>query len=171
MASGKTHDKFSLFIGAICTGILLGLEKSFALVMAFSAGWVFATLIFSPDTDLMPKKRAHLLRFVLYPYSLVFKHRGISHMIFIGTLSRVLYGLVIFGLITYVLHGLGHIHLSPERYFNSIWNYLKEFDYSQERYKLMVWPYVGMFLADLCHIFLDQLTDFKNKLYRKLRFW
>ncbi|MCB9062318.1 MAG: DUF2227 family putative metal-binding protein [Halobacteriovoraceae bacterium] len=170
MANGKTHDKFSLFIGAICTGILLGLERSINLVLAFTAGWLFATLIFSPDTDVMPKKRTHVLRFILYPYSIMFKHRGISHMIFWGTLSRILYGVVFFGVMTFILNKMGYIEQSAEKYMASLWKFLKNFDYSEEKYKLIVWPYIGMLLADLCHIFLDQITDFRNRFLRKMRF-
>lgn len=164
MAKGKTHDRFSLLIGSVCTGILLGFERSWHLVLAFSAGWLFATLIFSPDTDIMPKKRAGVLRYVLYPYSLIFKHRGVSHMIFFGTLSRVLYGLLVFIILVYILNGLGHIDFSTGDFVTILKDFIRNFDYSKDQYKLVIWPYIGMFLADLTHIFLDHLTSLRKRI-------
>lgn len=166
MARGKTHDKFNLLMGAVLTGVLIGFNFYWPVVLAFSLGWLFSTLLFSPDTDFMPKKRAGFLRFFLYPYSLIFKHRGLSHHWLWGTLTRLIYGLVVFVFLIYLLHRLGHIAFSPEHFLSDLWSFLKAFDLSLWPYQVFMGAYLGMFMADLGHIFIDRLTSFLGRLWR-----
>lgn len=168
MASGKFHDKINLGTGAILTGCLIGLERSFPVVISFVAGWLFATLVFSPDTDVMPKKRTGVLQFLLYPYSILFKHRGVSHMILVGTLIRILYGVIIFGLMLFVLNGMGYVSFSASDFFSFVLKFVSNFDYHLIEYKIFVWLFVGMVGADLCHILFDKLTSFVRKILRLL---
>ncbi|TNF30302.1 MAG: hypothetical protein EP319_05510 [Deltaproteobacteria bacterium] len=166
MASGKFHDKVNLGTGAILTGLLIGLERSFPVVISFVIGWLFATLIFSPDTDVMPKKRSGVLQFFLYPYSILFKHRGLSHMILVGTILRIVYGLIVFSIMLFVLNGMGHISFGASHFFSGVFDFLKAFDYHLIQYKIFVWLFIGMVGADLCHIFFDKITSFLKKILR-----
>ncbi len=168
MASGKFHDKVNLGTGAILTGLLIGLERSVPVVVSFVIGWLFATLIFSPDTDVMPKKRSGVLQFFLYPYSILFKHRGVSHMIFVGTLVRVLYGLIVMTIMLFVLNGMGYITFGASHFLSGVLSYFSNFDYHLIQYKIFVWLFVGMAGADLCHIFFDKITSFFKKILRFL---
>jgi len=166
MASGKFHDKVNLGTGAVITGLLIGYERSLPVVVSFVIGWLFATLIFSPDTDVMPKKRTGVLQFFLYPYSILFKHRGVSHIILVGTLIRIVYGLVMFGLMLFVLNGMGYVSFGVADFFDFVLGYFTNFNYKLIQYKIFVWLFVGMAGADLCHIFFDKLTSFVKKLIR-----
>jgi len=166
MSKGKSHDRFNLIIGAILTGLLLGLERSWPVVLVFVIGWLIATFIFSPDTDIAPKKRTTILRLFLYPYSVFFKHRGISHSILFGTLTRVMYVLWCFGILIWIFQKMGYIPITIENYGAFLWDFLINYDYSKLHYKMLTWFYLGMFLADFCHIFLDRLTHFIKKLFR-----
>ena len=166
MASGKLHDKVNLGTGAVLTGLLVGLERSLPVVISFVVGWLFATLIFSPDTDIMPKKRAGLLRFFLYPYSILFKHRGVSHMLLVGTLVRIVYGFVVFSTMLFVLNGMGYVQFGAPDFFQFVLSYFLNFDYSLIHYKIFVWLFVGMVGADLCHILFDKLSSFVRKILR-----
>ena len=166
MASGKLHDKVNLGTGAILTGLLIGLERSFPVVLSFVVGWLFATLIFSPDTDVMPKKRTGILQFFLYPYSILFKHRGLSHMILVGTLIRILYGVFIFGLLLFILNGMGYVSFGATEFFSFVLKFMSNFNYQLIQYKIFVWLFAGMVGADICHICMDRLSSFVCKILR-----
>lgn len=169
MALGKTHDKVNLFFGSIFAGLLIGIEQSWPVVLSMVCGWLLATLVFSPDTDLMPKKRARFLRFFLYPYSLLFRHRGISHSLFLGTLTRIVYGIATFGMLVFILNKMGYIKLSADNFFKGLWIYFRNYDYSIESYKMVSWFFGGMFIADFCHVMLDKISDMFTRFKRIFR--
>ncbi|MCO4793344.1 MAG: DUF2227 family putative metal-binding protein [Bacteriovoracaceae bacterium] len=166
MASGKFHDKVNLGTGAILTGCLLGFERSVPVVLSFVIGWLFATLIFSPDTDVMPKKRSGFLQFFLYPYSILFKHRGVSHMILVGTIIRVIYGVIIFGIMLFVLNGMDYVSIGANDFFNFVLSFLKNYKYELIEYKIFTWLFIGMVGADICHVVFDQVSSFVKKILR-----
>ena len=168
MASGKWHDRFSLIFGAVLTGPLIALGLNLAVALSFTVGYLFATLMFSPDTDVMPKKRSGILQFFLYPYSILFKHRGLSHMIVIGTLTRIFYGLIVCSIAFYVLHGLGHISISHTDFLDGLGIFLTHYDYNLFEYQVVTWIILGMISADLCHIIVDRLSSLLKKLWNVL---
>jgi uncharacterized metal-binding protein len=168
MSSGKFHDKVNLITGAVLTGCLIGFERSFEIVFSFMGGWLVATFIFSPDTDVMPKKRTGPLQFFLYPYSILFKHRGLSHSILFGTIMRILYGIVFFGIILFILFRMRLITYSGEDYFLFIKNFVINWDFSLLPYKIVSWFFIGMFLADFHHYCVDAVTSFLKKVSRQL---
>lgn len=156
----------NLLSGAILTGVLVGFENSIPVVASFVIGWLFATLIFSPDTDVMPKKRSGVLQFFLYPYSILFKHRGVSHMILVGTIIRIVYGLIVYGILIFILNGMGTIAIGTKDYFFHLYQFLATFDYQLVEYKMFTWLFAGMAGADICHIVLDALSSFVRKILR-----
>ncbi|MBH47777.1 MAG: hypothetical protein CME71_06365 [Halobacteriovorax sp.] len=166
MAMGKTHDGFNLFIGAVLTGGLIGYQHSLIVWLPFIFGWLFSTLVFSPDTDLMPKKRTGILQFFLYPYSILFKHRGLSHGLITGTLTRITYSVLLGGLLVFVLSKMGYIDFAAEGYWSGLVEFVREYDYDKTVYKSLSWLYIGMALADACHIFLDWLSGVFSKIRR-----
>lgn len=165
MANGKGHDKFNLFLGAAYTGILIGLQQPSLVWVSFLVGYLFATFIFGPDTDLMPKKRTGLLQFVLYPYSIMMKHRGWSHHPLWGTLGRILYGFIVLGISIFVLNRMGYIQFSSGNYIQGIIIFLKGYNYKLDSYLILTWIFIGMFLADLSHLFLDKVSSFFKRLF------
>ncbi len=157
MPLGKTHDKMSYLICIAASITLYTYHLRLDFLVLFSIGWLVATLFFSPDLDIMPKKRSFLLAPFLYPYSLIFKHRGVSHSIFLGTLTRVIYGILVSLFIIYILFEMGKIEHSPETAWEGLIFYLKNFDIGRDEYRYLVWPFLGAWLSDLVHIALDRL--------------
>ncbi|MBT7608332.1 MAG: DUF2227 family putative metal-binding protein [Bacteriovoracaceae bacterium] len=166
MSSGKFHDKINLLTGAILTGALIGFERSAEIVLSFVMGWLIATFIFSPDTDIMPKKRTGPFQFLLYPYSILFKHRGISHSFLLGTAIRILYSVILFGIILFVLYRMKLISYSGQDYLFFIKSFIQNWDLSLLSYKIVSWFFVGMFVSDIHHYCVDIMTSLLGKLRR-----
>ena len=171
MAKGKWHDRFNLFTGAVITGGMMGLEVSAEVVVAFTAGWLFSTLIFGPDTDITPKRRSQILRYFLYPYSFFFQHRGISHHFFWGTVTRNLYLLVLLiffiNIFVYLANLVG-INLSVMDFLIQLKPHLKALFSSES---LIFWKaffslFLGQWLSDLMHLFMDKLADKTGFFYK-----
>ncbi len=94
MPSGKTHLKFELATLPLWTigGAVLGVPWRELVIFTFS--YVGASLLLSPDVDLAnsaPARRWGALRLLWLPYARLFRHRGLSHSILFGPLTRVLY--------------------------------------------------------------------------------
>lgn len=136
--------------------------------LLFSLGWVIALYIFSPDTDMMPKKRAGIFGFFLYPYSLLFKHRGVSHSLWLGTLSRILFLLITAIFWAFILDGMGYIDIDFAHFFSLLLGYLTEYQWSEEIYRYPTLFYLGMVGADTTHILLDWWSSFFGKLKREV---
>lgn len=164
MALGKKHDQFNIFIGSVFLVLLALVGVSVYSTVGFFFGWMFSTFIFSPDTDLGPKKRVGILGILLRPYSWIFKHRGLSHSYFLGTLSRVGYGLLIVGLMIFSLKRSGQIDLDVEGYFNFLREFFLQYDYSQKEYQFLSWFFVAYVFADACHILLDHISSLVRKI-------
>lgn len=107
MPSGSTHLKFETATLPIWTlgGAMLGVPWEELVI--FTLSYVGASLFLSPDLDLEksdPARRWGALRVLWTPYSRVFKHRGLSHSILFGPLTRVLYLAALGALVWGVLH-------------------------------------------------------------------
>lgn len=106
MPSGKTHERVNLALGSILalTGLGLGVDAN--RLLAFWAGFLFATYFLSPDLDL-EGTRAHRrwgpLAPIWSPYAALIPHRGISHIPVLGTLIRIGYLTLVYVLLAFVL--------------------------------------------------------------------
>ncbi len=158
MSSGKTHDYLNMTAGALLAGVMIGASWPAIVITPFVAGWLVATLIFSPDADVMPKKRTKILRLILYPYSIIFKHRGLSHSLLFGTITRIFYAVVVFGLFVFVLSKMGYIDFGTHNYLAYLGHFVVNYNYDLVAYKAVTWLYLGMFGADLLHLLLDRLS-------------
>jgi uncharacterized metal-binding protein len=165
MANGKAHDRFNMLIGAAIGSALAANGEHPLIIATFAFGWLIATFIFSPDTDLMPKKRAGWLRYFLYPYSIFFKHRGVSHSLLFGTFTRVFYIFLLSGLMIFIFFKMGYLSMSGGDYFLAARKYFQGYDYKVYHYRLLTWLYLGMFLADASHIFLDKLSSLFKRVF------
>lgn len=112
MPSGKTHLRIELFLLPLW-GALLFIAESYKIITLgwegiaiFAGAYLFSSLLLSPDLDLRhnrSRRRWGLLGFLWIPYTKIFKHRGVSHSLLFGTLTRlgylgVLALLIVFGL-------------------------------------------------------------------------
>ena len=98
MPSGRVH--LAVEMGALCafaagggyaaaTGWLAPEE-----VAAFLGSYLFSSLLLSPDLDLARSdvsRRWVFARVLWLPYARIFQHRGTSHRVILGPLSRVIY--------------------------------------------------------------------------------
>jgi len=63
-------------------------------LIAFAGGFAFSMLFLSPDLDLArsrPAKQWGVLSILWWPYARLFRHRGLSHHIVWGPLTRLVY--------------------------------------------------------------------------------
>jgi len=92
---------FALLLGGVYYLFDMGVNSN--MVMVFAASYVFSLLMLSPDLD-VNRGSASLRRwgpfgFLWYPYKELFRHRGMSHNLLLGPLTRLLY----FGLLVWVI--------------------------------------------------------------------
>ncbi|MBC7318518.1 DUF2227 family putative metal-binding protein [Candidatus Bipolaricaulota bacterium] len=137
-ASVHLAAELAFLPAVLLSGHLLGLRRELLpLTLAYLAG----SLFLSPDLDLpqsRPARRWGFLRFLWWPYSRVFRHRGLSHHPLLGPLFRFLYLGGVLILVGLLLRGLG---LSLPR-FPLSW---------------LLPTVVGLWLPQLLHVLVDRL--------------
>lgn len=110
MPSGETHLKLELIL---LPGFLVAfylLNPNLESLILFGLAYLFSSLLLSPDLDLKVNKsrrRWGPLRFIWFPYTKIFKHRGLSHSLLFGSLTRLAYLAVIIALLLFGLSSLG----------------------------------------------------------------
>ncbi|WP_457622159.1 metal-binding protein [Persephonella sp.] len=152
MASGRTHEIINLLFlpGAVYYLHPVNFE-------GFISGYIIGTFFLSPDNDIYhskPNKRWGVLRIIWYPYTRIFSHRGISHIPFFGTVTKIIY-LASVSLIFLYLTVLVLKYAFPD--FNiDIINEIKNtniYSFLSDRF---VFSFIfGLFLAEMVHIFTD----------------
>ena len=148
MAQYKTHAKFNLFIALPCLAIACYylFHPSWTLLSFFSGCFAYGTLFMSPDMDLAHQIKFFSIRGILTSpfrlYSKLFSHRGLSHSILFGTLTRLLFLASISLLILYLIN---QTLPSTDTFLSFLKTHQNYLSYSL----------AGLFLADLCHLLLD----------------
>lgn len=149
MSDYRTHTKVNLFIGLpiLTAAAILLLHPPLTLLLLGLGTFVYGTLFMSPDVDLAYQTKLASVRGILSipfrTYAMVFRHRGLSHSFFFGTLTRVLW------LLMYVVIGLYIAY----QIFPGKTDFLRFF----LRYKpYLIWGFSGLFLADICHLLMDK---------------
>ena len=169
MSSGKTH---SIVNTVICTsGCIVALSfypdhRSEILVVAF--GVMISTIFLSPDLDLpgtFSQKAWGWFGWLWFPYHLIFRHRGLSHVPILGTLSRLIWlfcALFCFYmlLLTIWLYAGSDSALGAslnEAYAISSLRFTEALSLAKQHNHLLFLLLMGMSLADLFHLFLDSV--------------
>ena len=148
MALYKTHTRFNILFALplLILALIHFLHPHIHYVLTFSLTFAIATFFMNPDVDIANEIKLFSIRGVLTmpfrPYSMIFHHRGISHSMIFGTLTRILYLGV---LTTIVLFICNHTFLEKINLFDLFRMYKYYF----------IFGFVGIFLADLCHLLLD----------------
>ncbi len=95
MPSGKTHLGIELILLPVWVALFyLFIDTSWQAGALFAGAYLFSSLLLSPDLDLRhnrSRRRWGLLGFIWIPYTKVFKHRGVSHSLLFGTVTRLGY--------------------------------------------------------------------------------
>lgn len=132
----RTHVKVNLLIGLPLALAALKYTANLTVeeVISFTGTFIYGTYFLSPDVDIAYKTKLFSLKGLLTlpfrPYSYIFRHRGISHIPVIGTLTRVAWI-------------LGFCYL----FFGTIW------------FSPILWFAIGgLATADLFHILLDRIN-------------
>jgi len=148
MASYKTHSTFNIFLAlpALLVGIYYFIHPPYALLVTFIATFAYCTLFMNPDLDLAHNIKLLSIRGILtLPfrlYSLVFKHRGISHSLIFGSLTRIIWLAGMALLVFYLVY----------KALPSTHNFYAYYKY----YKFYIWyAAAGICLADWSHLLLD----------------
>jgi len=89
VAAGRTHDIINLSFLPVAVYYLQ--PENFS---GFISGYIIGTFFLSPDNDIYhsrPNRRWKVLRFIWYPYTKIFSHRGVSHLPVLGSLIKLFY--------------------------------------------------------------------------------
>ncbi len=147
MPSGKTHFAFELVLWPLfLAGYDWFLQPTTTELTLFTGAYIFSSLLLSPDLDLYrnrARRRWGPLGFIWTPYAKLFKHRGLSHSLLFGTMTRLLYLTLLFSLVAVGLAyaGLalpGKLQIEP---------------------RLLLIAYAGLALPNLLHVLLDRLVS------------
>lgn len=98
MPSGRTHlvIEAGILSAFAVAGTVLVREGSLPTesLLAFLGGFAFSMVFLTPDLDLVrsrPTRRWGRLSILWWPYAKIFRHRGVSHHIVWGPLTRIAY--------------------------------------------------------------------------------
>jgi uncharacterized metal-binding protein len=102
MPSGKTHDRITLMLAVPTAGVAWLVTRDPASTAVATLAMLFGGFMFGPDLDIDSKqyRRWGPVRWVWLPYRAALRHRSrLSHGILFGTAFRVLYFLVVVGVV------------------------------------------------------------------------
>lgn len=152
---GHVRYNFTRMLPFCLCALFLWQKADFQQLGAFSASFIYATLYMNPDLDLVHQVRLFswrgLFTLPFRFYSIIFRHRGLSHHIVLGTLSRLFWAFGVYLFFFYLLYE----SFDGVEAFRSVFYRNKTMSY-----------YIigGVFFADVGHILLDGID--KKKLFR-----
>ena len=122
MPSGTHHLRLELSLLPVFLVGLYLMELGWPELPIFAAAYLFSSLLLSPDLDLRSnsaRRRWGVLGLIWVPYIKVFKHRGLSHNLLFGPLTRIGYLFLLGAIVIYALNYFGiraniQIHLDKE---------------------------------------------------------
>lgn len=155
MANYKTHSIFNIFFALplLIVGVYFSLYPSIEQLLIFSSAFIYTTLFMSPDMDLAYKIKWYSVRgMISLPfriYSRVFRHRGISHSLLLGSITRILWLACFIFLMLYLFNW---IFFSKQSLVTTYTLYKEE----------LLYGFFGIWLADSAHLLLDKLFQYKR---------
>lgn len=111
-------------------------------LILFLLSYFIGTVYLTPDIDTR-SEASRRCGISCTPYRWFFTHRGISHHWLYGILTRIIYVLLIIGLLIFFISGLPEINT----FINTLLSYKIE----------MLFIITGLFLSNLFHIILDTI--------------
>jgi uncharacterized metal-binding protein len=167
MPAGHTHTTLNLASTPI---VFLTINQLHLIGLPYlatgCASFIFATLFMSPDLDLFNSNPTHhwgVFKYLWLPYSKMFHHRGLSHSLLFGSLTRIFYLTAIALIFTCSYFSLKEILLPM-----SMSDVNSQIDQSKTLYAIMKgkWEiyhfyiysaFFGIWLADAYHICSDRI--------------
>jgi len=165
MPAGHTHTTINLAAIPIVSLVIYQQHVvELPVLVSGCVAFALATFFMSPDLDLFnsnPTDHWGILKYIWLPYSKVFHHRGISHSLLFGSLTRIIY-LSLVGIIFTCAYWLIKEYLHPMN-MDAIES---KIDQSKNLYKVLKsnWTlyhsyilatFAGIWLADAHHIISD----------------
>jgi len=148
MSQYKQHSKFNIFIALpiLLAGAFYFMHPHSYSLLTFAGTFVYSTLFMSPDMDLAYQIRLRSIRGILSlpfrSYASLFKHRGLSHNIILGSATRILW-LIGWGcLIFFVIYQSLPAKSTVLKFYKAYQPYF-------------LYGFAGICLADWCHLLLD----------------
>jgi len=145
----RTHTLFNLFLVLPITALILFyfFHPSRFDLLLYIGSFAYATCFMTPDADVANKIKLISLRGLMTlpfrPYSMIFSHRGVSHMPIIGTLTRIAWlSLCFFLVYTFVYNHT--LSFEPIIHFYYIHTLSIHYCFS------------ALCIADIGHLFLDK---------------
>jgi uncharacterized metal-binding protein len=148
MPSGRRHLQLELFLLPLALIGLRLLGQDWPGLLAFGAAYLFSSLWLSPDLDLRSndaRRRWRPLGFIWAPYAKVFKHRGLSHNLLLGPLTRIGY-----------LFLLGFLVVQALNYAGLLANLHFQVKLGKGTLGMIA---LGLYLPNIIHILYDRLDS------------
>lgn len=156
MSNYRTHTLFNFLLALpICGAVAVVVwAPPFSWVITAAAVFIYGTLFMNPDLDLAyqinPRSIRGILAFPFRGYAMIFRHRGLSHSLLFGTLTRLIW-LGLWVVLCCYLY---------ENFSSKTIRWMRLFD----RYEpLLIAGSMGLFLADASHLLLDKLHSLRGK--------
>ncbi len=159
MPSGKRHLRLELALLPVILGGTWWWGREFLRweeLAGIGGAYLLSSLLLSPDLDLgssSARRRWGPLGFIWLPYSKLFKHRGLSHSLLLGPLTRIGYLFLVGWLVALGLRYLGvlgeggiglHLNLGLRR-------------------ELLGMIALGLYLPNALHIVYDRLDSWLRR--------
>lgn len=163
MASGRTHDIVNLVAFPPIVYYLHPVQ-----FVSFTVGYMVGTFLLSPDNDIYnssPNRRWRFLRFIWYPYTKLFSHRGVSHIPFYGTATKLLYLSSITIFVVFLLKIILSGNFDPDHIDRYL--YSSSQDYNIFKDGVILSFFTGLFIAEIVHILTDKVYSILKPKRRK----
>ena len=150
----KGHARFNLFLALpiLIGGIHYFFDPTKYELFTFASVFTYCTLFMNPDLDMADQIKLISIRGVLTipfrSYAKFFSHRGISHNLILGSLSRIIWILGWTIVVFFLLYKTLPTKATILKFYFHYETYI--------RYSL-----AGICLADWCHLLLDR-KEFRN---------
>lgn len=151
MPRAGRHLQLELLILPLALAILRIFDVRFYKMGVFGICYIFSSLMLSPDLDLPASKilkRWGWLRVIWVPYQKMFKHRGMSHNLIFGPLTRIAYLTIILTIAIMVLdYLLGWLEF-PQGEFKISFSIVQDW---------LPIVFMGLYIPNFLHIVYDKL--------------
>jgi uncharacterized metal-binding protein len=158
MPRGKVHFAIEATVGIVIGAALLHPKvqqalppwAAYSVVLSFCGGYLFSLFWISPDLDLARNKtrqRWGVFGMIWTPYDWIFRHRGLSHSVVFGTLTRLIYLFLILILPVLILQVYFGVLPAGAVHPTQLFGVLPE----------LIAFVVGCYLPDLLHVAADKV--------------
>lgn len=165
------HCLSNLTIGTLLSAGITSTELAQHIApLPFAGAFVVATFLLSPDLDLhhsSPTQNWGFLKKLWWPYSKIFRHRGISHVPILGTGTRFFY-LCALSLLCVLAYD---ISIAASQNLN--WTFIESasvgrmqelWESARSHEKLLLSIFAGLTASDLSHLLVDAVGSFLKRL-------